>query len=446
MFIGITLLVILIALNAFFVAAEFAIVKVRYSAVEADASAGSSIAIVSQKMLDRLDAYLSAAQIGITLASLALGWVGEPIIAEVLVASFQAISLPISVDLAHKIAIPIGFVVITVLHLIFGEAVPKYAAIYYPQELTYICAVPLKIFATMTAPLVWLINSGTWLVLAPFGIKVASEEDTHTEEELRLLLAESARSGELGSIQKTEHELIEKVFTFDERLVRQIMVPRTQMVAISIDMPAREVLDLVGKEGYSRIPIYSGSRDNIIGIVHTKELLRQFVEGQDFSISSLMRTPYVIPETKRIRALLRELQSKRVHMAIVVDEFGVTSGLVTLEDIVEELVGEIQDEFDDERPVVERRVDGGFLVNAHASVGDVNALLPIAIPESADYSTVAGFMNVIFSGIPEIGQEKEIEGYRVKILKRSRGSVDSVVFYETISKSGELEEPEADKE
>ncbi len=446
MFIGITLLVILIALNAFFVAAEFAIVKVRYSAVEADASAGSSIAIVSQKMLDRLDAYLSAAQIGITLASLALGWVGEPIIADVLVASFQAISLPISVELAHKIAIPIGFVVITVLHLIFGEAVPKYAAIYYPQELTYICAVPLKIFATMTAPLVWLINSGTWLVLAPFGIKVASEEDTHTEEELRLLLAESARSGELGSIQKTEHELIEKVFTFDERLVRQIMVPRTQMVAISIDMPAAEVLDVVGKEGYSRIPIYSGSRDNIIGIVHTKELLRQFVEGQDFSISSLMRSPYVIPETKRIRALLRELQSRRVHMAIVVDEFGVTSGLVTLEDIVEELVGEIQDEFDDERPVVERRVDGGFLVNAHASVGDVNALLPIAIPESADYSTVAGFMNVIFSGIPEIGQEKAIEGYRVKILKRSRGSVDSVVFYETIRRGSELDEPAANKE
>jgi CBS domain containing-hemolysin-like protein len=439
MFIGIAFLVILIALNAFFVAAEFAIVKVRYSAVEADASAGSGIAVVSQKMLDRLDAYLSAAQIGITLASLALGWVGEPIVAEILVSSFELLSLPISEELAHKIAIPVGFVVITVLHLIFGEAVPKYAAIYYPQELTYICAVPLKVFATMTAPLVWLINSGTWLVLAPFGIKVASEEDTHTEEELRMLLAESARSGELGSIQKTEHELIEKVFTFDERLVRQIMVPRTQMVAMSIDMPSEEVLELVGKEGYSRIPIYADSRDNIIGIVHTKDLLRQFVEREEFSLSALMRNPYVIPETKRIRALLRELQSKRVHMAIVVDEFGVTSGLVTLEDIVEELVGEIQDEFDDERPVVERRVDGGYLVNAHASVGDVNSLLPDALPESAEYSTVAGLMNVIFSGIPEIGQEKDIENYKVKILKRSGGSVDTVILFPKSSRTDRSE-------
>jgi CBS domain containing-hemolysin-like protein len=431
MFIGITLLVVLIALNAFFVAAEFAIIKVRYSAVEADAAAGSSIATVSQKILDKLDAYLSAAQIGITLASLALGWIGEPVIAELLVWIFEALSLPISVELSHKIAIPIGFVTITVLHLIFGEAVPKYAAIYYPQELTYICAIPLKIFATMTAPLVWLINSGTWLVLAPFGIKVASEEDSHTEEELRLLLAESARSGDLGSIQKTEHELIEKVFTFDERLVRQIMVPRTQMFAMSVDTGSKDALELVGKEGYSRIPIYSDSRDTIIGVVHTKELLRKFVEQEDFSLSSLMRAPYVVPETKKIRALLRELQSKRVHMAIVVDEFGVTAGLVTLEDIVEELVGEIQDEFDDERPVVERRVDGGFLVNAHASVGDVNTFLPIPIPESAEYSTVAGYMNVIFSGIPEIGQEKEIEGYTVKISKRSRGSVDAVVLYQS---------------
>ena len=155
------------------------------------------------------------------------------------------------------------------------------------------------------------------------------------------------------------------------------------------------------------------------------------MEQEDFSLSSLMRAPYVVPETKKIRALLRELQSKRVHMAIVVDEFGVTAGLVTLEDIVEELVGEIQDEFDDERPVVERRVDGGFLVNAHASVGDVNTFLPIPIPESAEYSTVAGYMNVIFSGIPEIGKEKEIEGYTVKISKRSRGSVDAVVLYQS---------------
>lgn len=425
---GILLLIILIALNAFFVAAEFAIVKVRYSAVEADASAGRSIAQTSQKMLDRLDAYLSAAQIGITLASLALGWVGEPIIADILQAAMRFAGLPISDLFAHQISLPLGFFIITVLHLVFGEAVPKYAAIYYPQELTYVCAVPLRLFATMTAPLVWLINSLTWLVLTPFGIRVEADGDTHTEEELRLLLAESAKSGELGSIQKTEHELIEKVFSFDERLVRQIMVPRTQMACVAFESETADVLEVAAKEGYSRMPVFSGTRDNIVGIVHSKELLRRVMDKQPFTLADIMRPAYFVPETKKIRVLLRELQSRRTHMAIVVDEFGVTSGLVTLEDIVEELVGEIQDEYDDERPAVEQRKPGEYLVNAHASILDVSGLLPKPLPESAEYSTVAGLLNVLFSGIPEVGQTIRDGGYEFRIVKRSRGSVDTVLL------------------
>ncbi|MFN4896590.1 MAG: hemolysin family protein [Pseudomonadota bacterium] len=445
MFVGLTLLIVLIAVNAFFVAAEFALVKVRYSAVEMDAEEGSSIAGVSKQLLDRLDAYLSAAQIGITLASLALGWIGEPVVAEILVAFMHGISVPISEELAHKIAIPVGFIAITILHLIFGEAVPKYAAIYHPQGITYACAWPLKLFATAVAPLVWIINSGTWLILAPFGIKVSSEEDTHTEEELRLLLAESARSGELGSIQKTEHELIERVFSFDERLVRQIMVPRIQMSAVDLACTPEQVLDAVSRDGYSRVPVYSGSRDNIVGVVYTKELLRKCMDKAPFSIQAILHPAYFVPETKKIRALLRELQSKKMHMAIVVDEFGVTSGLVTLEDIVEELVGEIQDEFDDERPAVERRADGTFVVNAHASIIDVNGLLPIPLPESPEYSTVAGYVNVLFSGIPEVGQEATDSAFQVRILKRSRGSVDSVLLVPQVSEE-ETERDLADTE
>ncbi|MCX6114825.1 MAG: hemolysin family protein [Proteobacteria bacterium] len=428
MVLGIFLIALLIALNAFFVAAEFAIIKVRYTSVEREAEAGSSIAQTSQKILDRLDAYLSAAQIGITLASLALGWIGEPIVADIIVATMHAIGLPISDLLAHQIALPIGFVAITILHLIFGEAVPKYAAIYYPQELTYFCAIPLKFFAAMTAPLVWIINSGTWLVLAPFGIKVESDHDTHTELELRMLLAASAQSGELGSIQKTEHEMIEKVFSFDERLVRQIMVPRTQMACVALEENSEQVLDTVAKEGYSRMPVFSGSRDTIVGVVHSKELLRKFMEKQSFKLADIMRPAYFVPETKKIRVLLRELQSKRNHMAIVVDEFGVTSGLVTLEDIVEEIVGEIQDEYDDESPAVEVRKEGDFIVNAHASILDVNSFLPKPLPESPEYSTVAGLLNVLFSGIPEVGQSCSECGYEFRIIKRSRGSVGSVLL------------------
>ena len=428
MVLGVALLVLLIALNAFFVAAEFAIIKVRYSAVETDVASGSTIAQSAQQVLDKLDKYLSAAQIGITLASLALGWIGEPVIAEILVHGASTLALPISEDLAHKIALPVGFVIVTVLHLIFGEAVPKYAAIYYPQEFTYACAIPLRIFAVITAPLVSIVNGGTWLILAPFGIKVESETETHTEEELRLLLAESARSGEVGAIQKTEHELIEKVFKFDERLVRQIMVPRPQMAGIDVDMSLEQALETVSKEGYSRIPVYSGSKDMVVGIVHAKELLRRMLDKQPTKIADIMRPAIFVPETKKIGSLLRELQVKRNHMAIVVDEFGVASGLVTLEDIVEELVGEIQDEYDDERPVVEKRKEGDYIVNAHASVLDVNSHLPVALPESAEYSTVAGLLNVLFGGIPEVGQSCQDGQYSFKVLKTSRGSVDSVLL------------------
>lgn len=428
MVLGVALLVLLIALNAFFVAAEFAIIKVRYSAVETDVASGSTIAQSAQQVLDKLDKYLSAAQIGITLASLALGWIGEPVIAEILVHGASTLALPISEDLAHKIALPVGFVIVTVLHLIFGEAVPKYAAIYYPQEFTYACAIPLRIFAVVTAPLVSIVNGGTWLILAPFGIKVESETETHTEEELRLLLAESARSGEVGAIQKTEHELIEKVFKFDERLVRQIMVPRPQMAGIDVDMSLEQALETVSKEGYSRIPVYSGSKDMVVGIVHAKELLRRMLDKQPTKIADIMRPAIFVPETKKIGSLLRELQVKRNHMAIVVDEFGVASGLVTLEDIVEELVGEIQDEYDDERPVVEKRKEGDYIVNAHASVLDVNSHLPVALPESAEYSTVAGLLNVLFGGIPEVGQSCRDGQYSFKVLKTSRGSVDSVLL------------------
>jgi CBS domain containing-hemolysin-like protein len=315
-----------------------------------------------------------------------------------------------------------------VLHLVFGEAIPKYAAIYYPQEFTYAVSIPLKLFAISTAPLVWIINSLTWLILTPLGIKVQSEEDTHTEEELRLLLAESAQSGEVGAIQKTEHELIEKVFKFDERVVRQIMVPRPQMAAMDVATPPEEALTVISREGYSRIPVYAGTKDNIVGILHEKELLRRVLNKQTIRITDIMRPALFVPETKKIGSLLRELQNKRSHMAIVVDEFGVASGLITLEDIVEELVGEIQDEYDDERPVVEKRKEGDFIVNAHASILDVNAHLPVHLPESPEYSTVAGLLNILFSGIPEVGQSCEDGTYSFKVLKTSRGSVDSVLL------------------
>jgi CBS domain containing-hemolysin-like protein len=255
-----------------------------------------------------------------------------------------------------------------------------------------------------------------------------TEGESHSEEELRLLLAQSAKSGDEHAIQTTEHELIEKVFHFDERLVRQIMVPRTRMSMFEVEMTTEEILNALVKEGYSRMPVYSKSRDNIVGIAHAKDILRMERQTKEIKLRDLMRPPYFVPETKKINELLREFQRRRIHIAIVVDEFGVTSGLVTLEDIVEELVGEIQDEYDEEVPVAEQRAENEFVVKGFASIIDVNKVLPIPLPESNDYATVAGLINMIFGFIPEVNQKMTYGSYEFTILKRARRSVDSALI------------------
>lgn len=440
---ALALLLLLVALNGLFVAAEFAIVKVRYSQIETEAAQGSLLARSVLHIRDNIDAYVSASQLGITLASLALGWLGEPIIAELLEATLKFFGLEVDPAFAHQIAVPIGFVVITLCHLIFGEVIPKYIAIAYPLGTAYTLSIPLTLFALVFRPLVWFVREVSRATLKLFGIELDKEQESHTEDELRLLLAQSAQSGEQGTIRQAEHELIEKVFNFEDRIVRQIMVPRTNMMAVAVDAPIEDIFDTIVGEGYTRMPVYSGTRDNIVGVVHTKDLLRPIRENKHIHIQEFLRPAYFVPETKRISELLKEFQLQKIHMAVVVDEFGVTSGLVTLEDIVEELVGEIQDEYDEEAPVVEKKSDSSFVVNAHAAIIDVNKSLPVPLPEGADYATLAGLINVIFGLIPDVGQTKVFERYQFTILRRSKRSVDSALLELLPEASGE---EESDKE
>lgn len=415
--------ILLVLLNAFFVAAEFAIVKVRSSQIELKANKGHKRAKVAMELIEHMDAYLSATQLGITLASLGLGWVGESVVAEMMRSALDAMHITLSPDLLHKIAFVISFTLITTLHIVIGEQAPKTMAIRFPFELTMAIAIPLKVFYVIFRPFIWLLNGLSNGFLKLLGMKAAEDNDIHTEEELRMLLTESEEG---GAIKPSEHELIQNVFEFDDRIVKQIMVPRTKISAIDLELTDKEIIDIVLEEGYSRMPVYEDSLDNIIGIIHAKDLLKVLRQNKFTGIKDLLRPVYYIPGSKRINELLREFQTQHIHMAIVTSEHGGTAGLVTMEDIIEELVGEIQDEYDEEKPLVEKKSDTEFIVNAQASVVDVNEFLPIALPESPHYDTVSGLTNYIFGRIPAVNEKKIYEGYEITILKRFKHSVDTV--------------------
>lgn len=422
------LILLLVFLNAFFVAAEFAIVKVRSSQVDLKINQGSSRARIVRHIIDRMDGYLSACQLGITVSSLVLGFVGEPYMTEVFTLLFAKLDLTVSEPVIHTISLITGVSMITIIHMVIGEQVPKTMGIRFPLETALIISWPLRLFNTIFSPFVWVINKLTRLVLRLFGIKMTPEhEEIHSEEELRLLLTESEEG---GAIKQSEHELIQNVFEFDDRVVKSILVPRTKISALDIETEPNEILDRVIEEGYSRLPVYRDSLDNIIGVIFTKDLLKLFKQGRltKPDLEGIIRPAHFIPQSKRINDLLREFQTLHMQMAIVTSEFGGITGLVTMEDVIEELVGEIQDEYDEEKPAVDKKSDTEFIVNAMASISDVNDVLPIALPESPHYESVSGLLNWLFGRIPAVNEKKEFGGYEFVILKRFRHSVDTVMM------------------
>ena len=337
-------LLILVVANGFFVAAEFAIVKVRSTQIAHKVKAGHRRAALAKNILDHLDAYLSATQLGITFASLALGWAGEPILATMIE---QPLSLVGIADprVVHAISFSASFGLLTFMHIVIGELAPKSLAIRYPESTTFMVAIPLQLFYRVFKPVIFALNGTANFFLRSIGIPPASTKELlHSPEELEIIVREGARS---GIIDETEKELITSIFDFSETLAKEIMVPRTDMVAIDNTITREALIRRVTEEGYSRMPVYRENVDNIIGIIHTKDLL-SLVEHRDVIVlDDIIRPAHFVPGTLSISTLLRELQQRKVTMAIVVDEFGGTLGLVTIEDILEEIVGEIHDEYDE---------------------------------------------------------------------------------------------------
>jgi CBS domain containing-hemolysin-like protein len=421
----IALTLFFVVLNGFFVAAEFALVKVRASQITIKAREGNFFAGIAKHILEHLDEYLSACQLGITLASLGLGWIGESVVSHIVLQAASALNVQLSVEYLHTISIVIAFAIITVLHIVVGEIAPKTYAIRRSEAVTLAVAVPMRAFYVVFRPVVALLNWMSNAMLDMAGIHPAGEHDVHTPDELRYLIAESSKQ---GALEVSEQELIENVFEFTETTAAQVMVPRSKITALDGDLPVAELLDTVMREGYSRLPVYSHSIDTIIGIIYAKDLLTLMHHRDLIILQDVLHAPYVVQEDVKIKRLLRDMQRDKVHMAIVIDEFGGTAGLLTLEDIIEELVGNIQDEYDDEAPLHTNQTSDAIELDASIRIDEANEFLLEPLPESDDYETLGGMINNYAGRIPAAGDVVPLETYECTVLSATPRRVERVVL------------------
>lgn len=421
--INVIIVIFLVFMNGFFVATEFAMVKVRKSRVETLALDGNKNAKYTLKIVKDLNSYLSACQLGITLASLGLGWVGEPAFADMLRPLINLFNLP-EITL-HSIAVVLGFSIITGLHIVLGELVPKSLAIISAEKIALYTALPLIGFYKITYPIMWSFNHSTNLVLKIFGIsQVDEQEAAHTDEEIKLLVEDSYKH---GLIDQTELTFVDNIFDFSEKTVREIMIPRTDMACVFIEDSFEEIIKYVLEEQLTRYPICKDSKDNVIGFIHIKDLFKLKIEGNE-NIEGIIREIKFVPESLSISELFTAFKEEKAQMAIIIDEFGGTSGLVTTEDILEEIVGEIQDEFDDdgEEDIILTE-NGSYVVDGKVILSDINELLETDIQDE-NIDTIGGWIYFQLGSYPKVKQKFTYENYEFIILKCDRKRISKILI------------------
>ncbi|MEH7417726.1 hemolysin family protein [Neobacillus drentensis] len=388
---NLVIIAILIALTAFFVTSEFAIVKIRSSRIDQLIEEGNSKAVSAKKVISNLDEYLSACQLGITITALGLGWIGESTIEHILGPLFLKMNIPESAT--QILSVGIAFALITFLHVVVGELAPKTLAIQKAELITLIVSRPLILFYKIMYPFIWVLNGSARIVSSIFGLKPVSENEiAHTEEELRIILSESYKSGEIN---QSEFKYVNKIFEFDNRIAKEIMVPRTEMVSLSKDDSLETFLQVLREEKFTRYPVIDGDKDHIIGLINIKEIMTDLIGNENLSSQTLenyTRPIIRVIETIPIHDLLVKMQKDRVHMAVLMDEYGGTSGLVTVEDILEEIVGEIRDEFDmDEIPEIRKIKENHYIIDSKVLVSEINDLLGVEIDDE-DVDTIGGWI------------------------------------------------------
>lgn len=398
------LLVALIAVNGFFVAAEFALVKIRASQLETLIQAGSRRARYAKQLIEHMDVSLSVTQLGVTLSSLGLGWLGEPVMAMLLSPLTAWVGL--SGGAADTLAFFVAFSLITAFQIVLGELAPKNIAIQRAETVMLAVAMPLLFFQRLTYPFVWLLNHVANWVVRHMGFEVVNEgEDVHSEDEIRILMEESHK---YGYINKTEYDFVDNVFDFSAKDVRDIMLPRTDMICLYLENSIDENIRIALRERLTRYPICREDKDDIIGFLHIKDLLEPLFHGNKPNLRRLARPALVVPETMTAARLLKTMQKARSQLAIVADEYGGTAGMVTIEDVVEEIVGDIQDEFDQERPVVEKRGEYYYSIDARLLLEEVNEILELNLTAD-NVDTIGGWLYAQVETPPRVGQKVVFE-------------------------------------
>jgi len=407
---GLALGLLLIALNGFFVAAEFALAKVRPTQIEPRVKRGERAARMVDHMLHRLDAYLSASQLGITLASIALGWVGEPAFSWIVRPLLSR--LPgVTDEFVHSASLSAAFLTISVLHIVVGEQVPKTFAIRLPEATSMAIALPMYLFYWIAFPAIWLLNRSANGVLRLFGVKPASEHEiAHSEEELRLLLA----SSDSAHLAKAKRDLLSGVFELSDRVVRQIMLPRADVVYLSTTRTPSENLAIARSSGHTRFPLCEGELDRIVGLIHIKDLFRNVSIPDD--LRQIARPIQFVPETTPLDKLLARMRAERLHLAAVVDEYGGIAGIVTLENVIEEIVGPIQDEFDAEKPELVVKGERLYQVSGAMLVVDLEDELGLEISDR-DEDTIGGVVLSELGRRPKVGDRAEVGPLKLEILE-----------------------------
>jgi CBS domain containing-hemolysin-like protein len=430
-----TAVILLVAANAFFVAAEFAMVSVRETRLQQLIAAHRIGARTVNKLHQKLDEFIAAVQLGVTLSSLALGWIGESAMAHVLEPVF--IRLPHGTFYAHAVSIILAFLLITFMHVILGELVPKSIALQRTEAVALAIAAPMDVFMTLAAPLLALMSTSSRLVLKAFGAKQVREGSVHSSEELKLIVSAS-RS--VGVLEAPQEQMIQRALDLENVFVREVMVPRPDVFSLPGDISLDEAFQRVADEQHSRVPVYDAQRgpEHIIGVLYAKDLIRwlrfrlgQATSGQlpprssDLKVRHLMREVLVVPETKALPDLLADFKKHKRHLAVVVDEFGSTAGVVTVEDILEQLVGEIEDEYDVTEPVFETD-DASLVLAGSTNIRDLDSEYHVKLPRDEGFETLAGFVLASLQRIPATGDRFEYEGHTFTVASMDGLRIESV--------------------
>ncbi|MWC27918.1 hemolysin family protein [Paenibacillus sp. MMS18-CY102] len=421
MVLKLSIVALLIILTAFFVAAEFALVKLRSSRVEQMVAEGYKNALAVRKVTTHLDDYLSACQLGITITALGLGWLGEPTVEQLLHPLFHAIHLSDAVS--TTLSFIIAFVAVTYLHVVLGELAPKSIAIQQAERISQLTSPILIGFHKAMYPFIWVLNGSARMLIQLFGFRNVSEhEEAHSEEEIRHIISESYES---GKINKTEYGYVNRIFRFDDLLAREIMVPRTDMICLYADKSREENLEIIKREQYTRFPVALGSKDNLIGFMNTKQFFLAYADNPKYEFKKLLHPIMTVPEAMPIKILLRKMQTEGVHLAALLDEYGGTSGIITIEDILEEIVGEIRDEFDmDEQKEIQTLQSNRYIVDGKVLIRTINKMLGTDL-SSEDVDTIGGWM---WSNNPEIvvGDRIAFEAYTFTVLEQENNRIRKI--------------------